>query len=232
MPKCPNCAQPVAEGRKICRNCGGIIEEPADGIVPAVVVTPTPAKEPASGDEPSTPEVDDVAAHEQPTEEARSDTAQEPAAKQSDQQTAWTCPHCGRDVPERFDLCWNCQNPRWSTPTLDPPAAEAITPPRQDQRGPQDIIEASLVDELDVGPGKCPRCGSANTMRGVTVRDEGQGSSGKLKVTVAGNPSALVFKDRLYGELKADICGDCGHVELRVSNPKELYRHYRKSNRV
>ena len=26
------------------------------------------------------------------------------------------------------------------------------------------------------------------------------------------------------------ICRDCGHVELRVANPEELYRHYRKAN--
>jgi hypothetical protein len=48
-------------------------------------------------------------------------------------------------------------------------------------------------------------------------------------VVVFGDPGALVFKDRLYGELWADICGDCGHVELRVANPRQLYRHYRKS---
>ena len=50
-----------------------------------------------------------------------------------------------------------------------------------------------------------------------------------MQVVICGDPSAMIFKDRLYGELKADICGDCGHVELRVANPKELYEHYRKS---
>ena len=67
-------------------------------------------------------------------------------------------------------------------------------------------------------------------MHGVTVSDQGEYSDGRLKVVVFGDPSALVFKDRLYGELRADICGDCGHVELRVANPEELYGHYRKAN--
>ena len=67
-------------------------------------------------------------------------------------------------------------------------------------------------------------------MYGVTVQDQGEGSNRNLRVVVCGDPSALIFKDRLYGELKANICGDCGHVELRVANPKELYRHYRRSN--
>ena len=39
------------------------------------------------------------------------------------------------------------------------------------------------------------------------------------------------FKDRMYGVLKADICGECGHVELRVANPRSLYQHYEKSRR-
>jgi hypothetical protein len=46
---------------------------------------------------------------------------------------------------------------------------------------------------------------------------------------VYGDPEALIFKDRVYGRLKADICGDCGHVELRVENPGELYEHYRRT---
>lgn len=76
----------------------------------------------------------------------------------------------------------------------------------------------------------CPECGSAKIMFGVTVQDQGQHSSGKLRVLICGDPSAMIFKDRLYGELNADICGDCGHVELRVANPQELYRHYQKSS--
>ncbi len=62
----------------------------------------------------------------------------------------------------------------------------------------------------------------------VVVQDQGESAGGYLRVVVYGDPSALIFKDRLYGQLLADICGDCGHVELHVLNPKELYRHYRK----
>ena len=61
------------------------------------------------------------------------------------------------------------------------------------------------------------------------MADQGEGSDGHLKVVVLGSPQALIFKDRLYGEIVADICGKCGHVELRVTNPKKLYGHYQKS---
>ncbi len=41
----------------------------------------------------------------------------------------------------------------------------------------------------------------------------------------------MLFKDRMYSVLKADICGECGHVELGVANPQALYQHYKKSLR-
>jgi hypothetical protein len=52
-----------------------------------------------------------------------------------------------------------------------------------------------------------------------------------LSVVIYGDPKALLFKDRLYGRLRADICGDCGHVEWRVVNPKALYEHYRQASK-
>ncbi len=75
----------------------------------------------------------------------------------------------------------------------------------------------------------CPRCGASEIMRAVTVCDAGEGSRGVLQVVIIRNPDALIFKDRLYGQLKADICARCGHAELRVTNPKQLYNHYLKS---
>lgn len=56
-----------------------------------------------------------------------------------------------------------------------------------------------------------------------------QYSDGELKVVVYGNPEALFFKDRLFGEIRADICGSCGHIQFHVANPSELYDHYRDS---
>jgi uncharacterized protein YbjT (DUF2867 family) len=40
-----------------------------------------------------------------------------------------------------------------------------------------------------------------------TIKDHG---------AICGDPSALIFKDRLSGELKANVCGDGDHVGLRV----------------
>jgi uncharacterized OB-fold protein len=60
----------------------------------------------------------------------------------------------------------------------------------------------------------------------VRVIDAQENSSGDLRVVVYGNPQALLFKDRQYSTLVANICGDCGHVELRATNPEALYDKY------
>jgi hypothetical protein len=45
-------------------------------------------------------------------------------------------------------------------------------------------------------------------------------------LVVRGDPQALIFQDRLYGRLRARVCGSCGFTELRVKNPEELYLKY------
>jgi hypothetical protein len=76
---------------------------------------------------------------------------------------------------------------------------------------------------------KCEVCGSEKIIPNVRVVDQGQYSDGQLKLVVFGEPDALIFKDKLYGKVAAHVCGECGHIELRVSNPQEMYRKYRAS---
>lgn len=72
----------------------------------------------------------------------------------------------------------------------------------------------------------CRACGSTKMIPNVYVLDQGKGSDGYLQVVVYGDPQALIFKDRVYGHLRAWICGNCGFTELRVKNPEELYQKY------
>lgn len=76
---------------------------------------------------------------------------------------------------------------------------------------------------------RCLRCGSSKIIPHVRVFDQGQYSNGGLLAVVDADPDALVFKDRLYDEITADICGDCGHVELKAEHPQELYEHLLRS---
>ena len=93
----------------------------------------------------------------------------------------------------------------------------------------QGDLKPEADDEELAVPTECSHCGSTRIIPGVNIVDQGEGSDGKLEAVIYGSPQALIFKDRLYGEINADICGECGHIELRVTNPRELYEHYRKS---
>jgi hypothetical protein len=80
--------------------------------------------------------------------------------------------------------------------------------------------------------GTCPECGSSKVVPGVPLLDH-YGDVGAFNkqaaVAVHGKPQAWMFKDTTLGALAADVCGECGHVVLRVSNFKELYAKYRTS---
>jgi hypothetical protein len=56
-------------------------------------------------------------------------------------------------------------------------------------------------------------------------------SSHAQKFNVDGKPNAWFFKESAQGELVADICGECGHVMLRVNNAHELYEKYQQAQR-
>jgi hypothetical protein len=118
----------------------------------------------------------------------------------------WICPRCDARVPANFDVCWNC---RAATSPPEKPAAPAAAP--------------------DYPRRQCSACGSTRVIPGASIADTGQYSQGTLAVIVDADPHALIFKNRLRGDLLADVCGDCGHVELRVHNHVELYKHYRSS---
>ena len=73
---------------------------------------------------------------------------------------------------------------------------------------------------------QCPKCGSTKMIPNVPIRAQGERSGGRLATYVDTNPEALIFKDRMYSRLLAEVCGECGHVELRVGQPRNLYNHY------
>jgi hypothetical protein len=218
---CRKCHKQASSAGKICRACGGILEEMSDDGGPGdanrteseVTASRSVSRSLPDGEPEDT--FDLVAEEEGPE--------MKPAGK------PWKCPRCGEMVPGNFDVCWQCSSDK---------AGES--PPEDEGRLPADEINVSMVadpngeaETEDKEPGelgKCLRCGSTKIMRGLTVLDQGEGSAGKLQTVVFGNPEALVFKDRLFGELTADICGECGHVELRVVNPESLYQHYEKSH--
>jgi hypothetical protein len=233
---CRKCSKRARDDSKICRDCGAILEDVPDEAVPEA--SPQPESSPPASC-PSSVE----------TRAAESDSGggeslgevllepQQPATADDRRKPAWKCPGCGEFVPGNFDVCWKClttkDGEKADRKELEflQKIADADEPNRKAEpaEGSDEALETEEVEEEQPGLTECPRCGSSKLMRGVTVYDQGDNSDGRLKVVVFGKPGALIFKDRLYGELKAEICGRCGHVELRVVNPGKLYQHYRKS---
>ncbi len=123
----------------------------------------------------------------------------------------WRCPGCSEAIDADFEACWQCGAER---PEVEQESAVQSPPPP--------VLDAATARA-------CARCGSAKVIPDATVEDQGQYSSGDLRVVVHARPDALIFKDGLRGGLRADICGDCGHVEWRVANPDQLYDHYLRS---
>lgn len=139
------------------------------------------------------------------------------------EQKPWHCPHCKEAIEADFDVCWNCGTNRSGQP--DPgfvsvrSDSEALEPKHLD-------YSSRKVPHGDA----CPRCGSRRVISNAYLGESGPHHfEWKVTVNVEGDPKAWIFKDTERAELKADICGQCGHVELKVTNAALLYEHYLKS---
>jgi ribosomal protein L40E len=162
---------------------------------------------------------------------AAEEAQERPVAESESTGPNWKCSKCGAMVPGDFDVCWKCLTTKVGEQAED--AGELLAEVGESDQETEAAVEDAETLETDdeelAVPTECSRCGSTRIMPGVTIVDQGEGSDGKLKAVIFGSPQALIFKDRQYGEIKADICGKCGHIELRVTNPSELYEHYQKS---
>jgi len=219
---CRKCHQRATSSGRICRACGGILEE-------------VPDEQPLA--EEQVPKKDVVSASTLQSDRTRAEVEDDVLASEGrptppDESTGpeWRCPKCGELVPGNFDVCWKCMTTKEGEE--DPDVPQLVSEGSEnDQETESTFAESEAVrgeDAVQKITG-CPRCGSQRTIPDVTVVDQGDSSDGILKTVVVGNPDALIFKNRLYGEIKADICGECGHIELRVANPSELYEHYQNS---
>ncbi len=200
---CPKCSKQISGESKICRDCGAILEDLPDQSLPEGNLPPGTSRQ--SG----------------------SPFAVEPQGGEPG------CPFVvDAELVEPATAGERRAGGGAEAAGAEPPGGTGAAEGDPGARPAEPHPEASRIEDAAEHPPAqtaCPGCGSSEIMRGVTVRDAGEGSGGVLQVVIVRNPDALIFKDRLFGQLKADICGQCGHVELRVTNPKQLYKHYLKS---
>jgi len=76
---------------------------------------------------------------------------------------------------------------------------------------------------------RCLRCGSDRIVRGAEVQDMGEHVARPLTVKLGeAHPDAWLFAGEQTVEVHADLCGACGHVELRVADPEAMWEAYRQ----
>lgn len=86
----------------------------------------------------------------------------------------------------------------------------------------------TLTTDPSLAP--CASCGSPRVMRNLRVEDRGNGDRRADLEVLLGNPSpdALVFDYGVRAPLRADVCGSCGSVVLKVPEPEALWKKYKK----
>jgi predicted nucleic-acid-binding Zn-ribbon protein len=77
----------------------------------------------------------------------------------------------------------------------------------------------------------CAKCGSTKIIPHARVIDRGDYSTdvGNVRLAVARNPQALVFKGLERVDSYARVCGECGFAELFVEDADSLYEAYVQS---
>jgi Zn finger protein HypA/HybF involved in hydrogenase expression len=201
MRKCPKCSEQFDDAERICRHCGRFLEEVPDEVVPATEFVETV-------DNPVL--VDEIAGTAEVIEDQKS--------PEKNQQ--WTCSGCGALVSWNFELCPSCGTNREKTP--DPVVILETPVLLEPESGSQRTARTSEQRPKLT----CTKCGSQRIIPRASVKLE---INRDAYVVVHGNPDALVFKEPVTRDLVARICGECGHIDLRVDSPDELYQTYRRS---
>jgi hypothetical protein len=74
---------------------------------------------------------------------------------------------------------------------------------------------------------KCPDCDSEKIIQNAKAIDRGESNVNlDLCVAVDEAPEAFIFKKRVYSEVDADVCGECGFIQFYAKNPEILWTAY------
>lgn len=73
----------------------------------------------------------------------------------------------------------------------------------------------------------CFRCGSEKVIGRKELGDGGKNAMNTLQVTLGHrDPNAILFTEPVLAPAHALVCGSCGHIELSVDNPPEVWAAY------
>lgn len=78
----------------------------------------------------------------------------------------------------------------------------------------------------------CAKCGSDKIIPAARIVDYGHANM-KVNLTVELiKKKGFIYNDVEKGQLSANICGQCGYVELNVSNYEKLWEVYCKEGKI
>lgn len=76
---------------------------------------------------------------------------------------------------------------------------------------------------------KCLECKSERIIKDALALDRSSSESHYVMwVAIDEKPDALMFKNRIYSDVKADVCGDCGFIQYYAKDPERLWLAYQK----
>ena len=78
----------------------------------------------------------------------------------------------------------------------------------------------------------CPVCHSPNVIPDVELLGTRFDVSGTLVARVQQDPAAIVFTGSVFSDLRARVCGNCGHTTLHAVDHKDLWQAHQKAQDV
>jgi hypothetical protein len=74
---------------------------------------------------------------------------------------------------------------------------------------------------------KCPNCNSEKIIQNAKAIDRGDSNANLIfRVAVDESPDAFIFKKRVFSEVDADVCGECGFIQFYAKDPEALWTAY------
>ena len=76
---------------------------------------------------------------------------------------------------------------------------------------------------------RCPRCGSDRVIPNARLVEQDYGAAHTVRVGEFASPDEAFFKWEEKVDVRAQVCGACGYIELYATDPARLYEAYERA---
>jgi predicted nucleic-acid-binding Zn-ribbon protein len=74
----------------------------------------------------------------------------------------------------------------------------------------------------------CPKCGSADVIRGLPIADHTHSGMTPLSTYIIEKPEAVFDQEISYFMIRAWVCIECGYTELYTDEPNEVAESFKR----